>query len=251
MKVFISCLKRLKYPLVVLFWFAVWHVASVLIDNTIILVSPIAAFTRLFELAAQGVFWQSVSFSLFRVITGFVLALAAGVFMAALTSRFKFLHTLTLPLFNVIKSIPVASFVLLVLFWLNSRNISLFIAFVTVLPIVYFNTYAGIKNTDAKLLEMAKVFNVSKLKTILHVYAFAVLPHIISAASTGLGFAFKSGIAAEIIGFTRGSIGFNLNAARNFLQMEDMFAWTIAIVLLSFTIEKLFMVFLKRVEKWQ
>ncbi|MDR2183912.1 MAG: ABC transporter permease subunit [Clostridiales bacterium] len=244
MRRFIS---SLKYPFAVLFWLAVWHVASEIIANSIIIVSPIAAFARLLELAAQGHFWQSVGASLFRIVLGFVLALVLGV-AAAATSASKFLYTLTLPMFNILKSIPVASFIILAWMWMSSQNLSTFIAFVTVLPIVYFNTYEGIKTTDAKLLEMARVFRVGSYKIARDIYFPAVLPHVVSAASSGLGFAFKSGIAAEIIGLARGTIGFNLHTARIFLQTADVFAWTIAIVLLSYAMEKIFKLLMKKVK---
>jgi NitT/TauT family transport system permease protein len=232
----------------VVFWLAVWHITSEIIANSIIIVSPIAAFARLFELAGQGFFWQSVGASLVRIMAGFLLAMAAGVVVAALTSGIKFLYTLTLPMFNIVKSIPVASFIILAWMWMSSQNLSTFIAFVTVLPIVYFNTYEGIKTTDEKLLQMARVFRVRPHKRVRDIYFPAVVPHVVSAASSGLGFAFKSGIAAEVIGLARDTIGFNLHTARIFLQTEDVFAWTIAIVLLSYAMEKVFTLLMKKVK---
>jgi len=245
MKRFIS---SLKYPFAVVFWLVVWYVGSVIIANNIIIVSPIAAFARLFELAQQGHFWQSIGSSLMRIMLGFVMALVIGVAIAALTSRIKFLYTLTLPMFNVMKSIPVASFIILAWLWMSTQSLSTFIAFVTVLPIVYFNTYEGIKTTDVKLRQMAWVFRVPWHKTVRDIYFPAVAPHVVSAASSGLGFAFKSGIAAEIIGLARDTIGFNMHTARVFLQTEDVFAWTIAIVLLSYAMEKVFMLLMRKVK---
>ena len=249
MKTFIT---SSKYLLAVLFWLVVWHLASLHIASDIMLVSPIAAFTRLFQLATQFAFWQSLSFSMIRIVSGFFLAIVMGIIIAALTSRSKALYILFLPAFNAIKAIPVVSFTILAIMWVESLNLSLsfFIAFITVLPIVYFNTYEGIKNTDAKLLEMSKVFVVSYKKIILHVYVPSVLPYVVSAAASGIGFAFKAGVAAELIGRVNHTIGFNLQIARNFLQMSDLLAWTIAIVLLSYMMEKFFLLLLKGVEKW-
>jgi len=246
-KIFIS---SIKYPLAVLFWLVLWHVASAVIGQSIILVSPIAAFVRLFQLAVTVEFWGSISFSLIRIVVGFSLALSLGVIFAAVTSRFKVLYTLFLPLFNTVKAVPVASFTILAILWIGTSNLSVFIAFVTVLPIVYFNTHEGIKNTDKKLLEMSKVFAVARYKVVACIYIPSVLPHIISAAASGLGFAFKAGVAAELIGLARNTIGFNLHTARIFLQTADMLAWTIAIVLLSYIMEKIFLFGLKGVSKW-
>jgi len=248
MMIFISIVKRL---LVVLFWLSVWHVASVIIGSAIVLVSPIDTFVRLVELAGQGHFWRSIGSTLIRIVSGFGLALVCGVLLAAFTARIKFLYALFLPAVNVIKAIPVASFAILALMWVGRANLSVFIAFVTVLPIVYFNTYEGIKNTNPKLLEMSKIFAVSLPKIILRVYFPSVLPYVISAAASGLGFAFKAGVAAELIGRVSDTIGFNLQVAQNFLLTADLLAWTATIVILSYLMEKIFLLCLKRVEKWQ
>ena len=244
MKNFIS---YLKYTLAVFFWLAVWHIASLIIASPIVLVSPIAAFGRLFELAAEAAFWQSVSFSVIRIVFGFALALLLGVLLASITAKYKILYILFLPALNIIKSIPVASFTILALLWIVSHNLSVFISFVTVMPIVYFNTYEGIQNTDEKLLQMAGVFKVPAYKTILHIYLPQILPYVVSAAASGLGFAFKAGVAAELIGLARNTIGFNLHTARVFLQTADVLAWTIAIVVLSYLMEKVFHLLLLRI----
>jgi len=248
MRTFISVI---KYLLAVLFWLTVWHVASLVIGSAIVLVSPIDTFVRLLELARQGHFWHSIGFTLIRIVSGFVLALVVGILLAAFTSGRNFMYTLVLPAVNIIKAIPVASFAILALMWVGRANLSVFIAFVTVLPILYFNTYEGIKNTDPKLLEMSKIFNVPLPRVILKVYFPSVLPHVLSAAASGLGFAFKAGVAAELIGRVGNTIGFNLQVAQNFLLTADLLAWTVTIVLLSYVMEKIFLLCLKRVEKWQ
>jgi len=183
-------------------------------------------------------------------VLGFLLALFAGIVLAAISARLKFFYILLLPAINTIKSIPVASFTILALWWVQASNLSIFIAFVTVLPIVFFNTYEGIKNINTKLLEMAEIFRIKHYKKTLHIYAPAVIPHIVSACASGLGFAFKAGVAAELIGLIDNSIGRNLHTARIFLETADLLAWTITIVILSFIMEKIIHFCLKRILLW-
>ena len=60
-----------------------------------------------------------------------------------------------------VKSIPVASFIILALLWLrNTGNLAVFISFLMVLPIVYTNTLTGIRQADAQLLELARLYRV-------------------------------------------------------------------------------------------
>jgi NitT/TauT family transport system permease protein len=216
-----------------------------------VIVSPRAAFLRLFELGATADFWTSIGFSLGRIMTGFALALTAGVAIAALAAASKLFHRLVLPAINVVNAIPIASFVVIALMAVRSGNLSVFIAFVTVLPIVFYNTHKGIVSTDPNLLEMARVFNVPMWKKAVYIYLKTVAPYVLSAASAGIGFAWKSGIAAELIGVVSGTIGANLHTARLFLQTADLFAWTIAIVFLSYVMDRLFRLVFGRIMKWQ
>ena len=138
--------------------------------------------------------------TLSAVVLAFVLALAAG--------RWPVVEVLLRPLMLTIKSIPVASFIILALMWLRSAgNLAVFISFLMVLPAVYTNTLAGIRETDARLLEMAAVFRVPPAKRVRYLYVPAALPYFRSACTVGLGLCWKSGVAAEVIGITSGSIG--------------------------------------------
>ena len=178
---------------------------------------------------------------------GFLLAFGVGIILAAISAKIKIFYQLILPAINVMNAIPIASFTIIALLAMSSANLPVFIAFVTVLPIIFFNTHKGIQNTDPQLLEMANVFRVPTWKKIYYIYIKSVAPYVVSAASISIGFAWKSGIAAELIGVVRGTIGANLHNARIFLLTADVFAWTIAIVLLSYIMERVFRLVFGRV----
>jgi NitT/TauT family transport system permease protein len=240
MKVSSSFRKLLYTILVFLFWLLVWEIAAAWVGSTIILVSPRLAFARLFALAQTGDFWLSIATSMRRIMLGFFLALGAGVLVAVGARASWIFHRLILPAINVLNAIPLASFVLLVLFLLGRDNLSVVVPFVMVLPIVFHNVYKGITNTDPALLEMAQVFYVPLWKRVFYIYIRCVMPYLLSAASIGIGFAWKSGISAELIGIVQGTIGGNLHNARMAILSVDMYAWTIAIVALSYAIDRIF-----------
>ena len=240
--------KYAQYIPIILFWLVVWEVANALIESNLIIVSPRETFARLFALGQTADFWSSIGTSLGRIMQGFFLALGAGIVIASISARSKIFHRLMLPAINTINAIPIASFTILALMAMRSSSLPVFVAFVTVLPIVYYNTHKGIVSTDPLLLEMANVFNVPPWKKVVYIYLKTVAPYVLSAANAGIGFAWKSGIAAELIGFVRGTIGANLHIARTSLLTADLFAWTIAIVLLSYLMEKAFRLVFGRME---
>ena len=126
-----------------------------------------------------------------------------------------------------------ASFTLIVLYWVRSFNIALTISFLMVLPIIYMSTYNALTNMDSKLIEMAKVYNVPAIKKAFKIYLPLTAPYIFSACSVALGFAWKSGIAAEVIAPLAQSIGRELYFSNINLRTADMFAWTAVIVFIS------------------
>jgi len=224
-----------------MFWLLVWQGLSIYIGREILLVSPFSVLVRLLELGQQLTFWTAIFFSLTRIMIGFILATLTGISFAIFAARFKVIEDLLEPLILFTKATPVASIIILLLIWFSSRNLAIIVSFLMVMPIMYTNVLSGIKNTDDKLLEMAQVFKMSFGKKIRYIYLFQILPFFKAACLLGVGLSWKSGVAAEIIGIPRGSIGANLHQARIFLATPDLFAWTITIILISSLCERFFM----------
>lgn len=233
--------KRLVTLVCVLFWLALWQVGAMLLDQKLLLVSPLETAARLIELVPSAEFWRSVGFSAARVLCGFALGLFSGTALALLAGKVRFVKTLLAPLVSAVKAVPVASITLLALVWVSSRNLSVLVSFLIALPIVYSNMLEGIESLDPKLNEMAELFRIPAGKRFAGIYLSQLLPYFRSASRLAIGLSWKSGAAAEIIGIPSGSIGEKLYEAKIYLETADMFAWTITVVLLSWLSEKLFL----------
>ena len=140
-----------------------------------------------------------------------------------------------------VKAVPVVSFIILALVWLNAPQLPLFISALMVFPPVYLNVLTGIAGADRKLLEMARVFRVPFRRQLRGIYLPAVLPYFRAAVSLALGLCWKAGIAAEVIGLPGGSVGEALYNAKVYYETADLFAWTVVIVAVSVVFEKLFL----------
>lgn len=241
--------RRWTTILAVLFWLLVWQAVSMKLGQEILLASPVSVIKRLGELIFTSEFWRSAAFSCGRIAAGFLLALVLGIVLAVLAYRFGMAEILMSPLITVIKSTPVASFIILCLIWIPSKNLSVFISFLMVLPVVYTNMLTGIRQTDRKLLEMAQVFCIPVRKQIFTIYLSQVLPYLVTACTLGLGLCWKAGVAAEVIGVPSGSIGEKLYHAKIYLNTPDLFAWTIVIIAISFLFERCFLWALGRLAK--
>ncbi len=223
--------------LVAAFWVAVWQIVAWMVGRDFILASPLAVIKRLGELAPTWDFWTTVGLSLGRITLGFALAAVVGSLLAALAATLRVVDVLLSPLISAIRSVPVASFIILVLLWADSGKLATITAFLIVLPVVYGNVSEGIHQRDRKMLEFASVFRIPRRRRILAIDIPAVRPYFAAACRIGVGLAWKSGVAAEVIGVIDGSIGERLYEAKIFLDSASLFAWTIVIVALSMACE--------------
>lgn len=223
----------------ILFWMAVWQLASMAIAETLLLPSPLSSARALVALVTTGIFWQSIATSLWRIGLGFFLGLAVGCLLAALAAAFTLVEALLRPLMMMVQATPVASFIILALLWVSSRALSTFTSFLMVLPVIYGSTLAGIEAADPKLLEMARVFRLGFWRRVKAIYLPALAPGLLAACQLALGLCWKSGVAAEVIGLPKGTIGERLYQAKIFLMTPELFAWTAVIILLSWAFGRL------------
>ena len=226
------------------FWLLVWEGASLALAATtggrmLLLASPVQALGRLLALAGTAAFWQAVAFSSLRILGGFLLACALAAVLAPLAARFQWVRDLLSPLVAVVKAVPVVSFIILALIFFSSENLSLLISALMVFPPVYLNVLEGIGHTDRQLLETARVFRVPRRRQLWGIWLPAVLPPFRAAVSLAAGLAWKSGVAAEVIGISAGTIGEQLYAAKVYVRTADLFAWTLVIAVLAALLERL------------
>lgn len=217
-----------------------------LIKQEILLVSPVLAIQTLVRLMGTSAFYRSILGTFGRILLGFALALSVGTLLAALAARWRPVRILLHPPIAVINATPIASFAILALILIGSKNLSVFISFLMVLPVIYLNVLNGIESADAKLIEMANAFKVSRLRQLGAIYAPAAVPYLLAACQVALGMCWKSGIAAEVIGQPPFSIGTALYQTKIFLATDELFAWTLAVILISAGVERLALLGLNR-----
>lgn len=243
-KTFIKIAKSVS---VLAFWVIVWQIIALIVDSETLVATPFCTLKNLVRLASEKQFYIIVGGSVFRILTGFFAAVILGSFLGICTAKTPFIDKLLSPLLYVIKATPVASFIILALFWLSKETIPSFISFLMVLPIVYGNIYEGIKNTPKELIEMTKIYNFSFKKKLTKLYIPTVTPYFIAGAKTSLGLAWKAGVAAEVISYTENSIGINLNSAKTYLETANIFSWTLTVILISIILEKALMFGINRI----
>lgn len=225
----------------------IWQLVAMLVKQPILLVTPVSVCKRLATIWLEAEFWKSIGFSMVRIIGGFFLGLTVGSSLAILSNRFKLAENLLWPYMVTIRSVPVASIVVICLLWLSSKNLSVFISFLIVVPVIYQNVLTGLRNRDIELEEAAMVNGATFRQRFRYVNLPQLAPYLISACTVTIGMSWKAGVAAEIIGTPKGSIGQKLYLAKIYIDTDDLLAWTVVLVILSIICEKLIIMLIKTI----
>jgi len=233
--------KRGKTVLIAAFWLVLWQIFTFILNNSILLSGPLEVFDYLKDHIPTVSFWKTVGNSFFHVFSGFFLAFIIGFLLGVFSAKHSFLEELLSPFLQFVKAVPVASFVVLLLIFAGSGRLSVWVAFLMALPIIYQNVLEGIRNTDTGLLEMAKVYGMSLRNRIFFIYRPALMPFLMSSSKVALGMSFKAGVAAEVIGTPDFSIGERIYMSKIYLDTAGLFSWTFVVIALSFLFEKLFL----------
>ena len=239
-------LRALKKPAYLLIsiaaWILLWQYAADRLDKSVLLPRPGRVLKAFAELVKSERFGTILRSSLLHIATGFAAALVIGCLLAVLCRFSDLAAAIMIPPMKLVKTVPVVSFIILLLLWVKPERISVVISFLIVLPVVYENVSRGVRETPESMVDMARIFRVPLLRRLRFLYLPNAVPYATAAVSSGLSLCWKAGIAAEIIGLSKDSIGRQLYDAKLYLDTENLFAWTIVVILVSVVMEWLIMI---------
>ncbi|MEG1559724.1 MAG: ABC transporter permease subunit [Clostridia bacterium] len=208
-----------------------------LINRDLIFPTPLATLNALIDLIIESSFLMGILFTLLRIVAGYSLGVVVGIALGILTAFYPFFNTLLRPMLGIIKSTPVSSFIILVLLWVTVGFVPVLISFLMVTPLIWSAVHEGIISTDPLLIEMADFFKVKRKKKLIDIYLPSIKPLLYSACTTALGFAWKSGVAAEVLSQPQFSLGKTLYESKIYLETDKLFAVTAVVIILSILLE--------------
>ena len=224
---------NLRRILILICWLMLWQILHLAVSNTIIMAGPAETASVFFALVRTSVFWSAVLSSLGKILAGFFSGYICGFLLASPASKNSLLRDFLSPAVSLCKSVPVASFVILALLIAGSSLLSVLISFIIVFPQVYTAVLSGYSNADQKLAVLADIYRMPRIYRFAALYLPALSPFLLSSFRVSLGMAWKSGIAAEVIGAANNSIGEQLYLAKIYLLTSRLFAYTAAVIMLS------------------
>ena len=218
----IDRLRRIAPPLAVLaaliavWWWAVARAESAIFPT------PWQVVTGAYELAQDGSLWEHIASSLFRVGTGFGLAVLVavplGLWMGWVGGAYRTFN----PIFQMLRPISPIAWIPLAILWFGVGEVSpVFLIFLSsVFPMIV-QTTSGVHTIERRYLRAAANFGVSRAVLFRRIVIPAVLPEIIVGMRIGVGVAWLVVVAAEMIALHSG-LGYLIMDSRNAGNRYDL-----------------------------
>ncbi|CAB3703307.1 ABC transporter permease [Trinickia soli] len=162
--------------------------------------TPLDVFHTALHVAGSNTFSTNIVHSLRRIFLGFFIALGSGVGLGLLIGRYRVVKQLLMPAIEVLRPIPAIAWVpLSIMLWPTTESSIVFITFIGAFYPILLNTVDGVESLDGVLLRAGRCLGASEAQLFWHVILPGVLPNIFTGLAVGMGVAWVSLIAAEMI----------------------------------------------------
>lgn len=239
----------LKKIIIISIWLMIWQAASMMTGLELLFASPVCVLKELLVLMGTGEFYIVIMHSFLRITCGFLLSFIIAVFLGCLAGRYQMVQDFLAPAIHLMKSLPVAACIIIILMWFGSAQVSMIVGGMVVIPIVYTSVVQGIHHLNRQMNEMADVFHMNLARRVRYIYFPQIYPYVESNCRVALGMCWKAGVSAEVIGLAKYSIGSEMYYAKLYLLSADLFAWSIVVILLSMLFENVFLWILRLLQR--
>lgn len=192
-------------------------------------------------------FLVSIGTTLLRACAGLLLSLAAASITAFLLNRSEAIRFLFMPWLSLLRSVPVISFILLALIFLNPEMIPLLIAFLTMYPLLTENLLKGLMNRRDSWKILARQFHLNAWNRLFQINYPQLKPYLFSGLASAVGFGWRAIIMGEVLSQCVDGIGKRMKEAQVFIDVPELIAWTLVAIVLSWLTDKL----ISRLSDWQ
>jgi NitT/TauT family transport system permease protein len=214
----------------------VWWLASLPLPH-FVLPGPPRVLEALTGLSASGDLWSNLGITLGRVAAGFIMATLIGLPLGILLGANRRLGEFFEPIIPVMNTVSSAIWAIFAIIWFGISNATtIFVVFMTAMPLIITNVWQGTRTVNADFIELAHTLRMPQYKVMAKIYLPTILPHFFSGARLAFGFGWRVSLVAETLGSSSG-VGYRLRQAADLIQTDQVFAWTITLVVMMAALE--------------
>lgn len=193
-------LGALSIGIVLLLWHVATHYRLDLYIRFNNIPTPAQVLDKVVEVNQSTKFLTSIAISLRRILLGFAVAAVLGVALGILIGRYRLVRQLSMPALEMFRPIPAIAWVpMSIMLWPSNEVSIVFITFLGSFFPILLNTVHGVESIDPVLLRAARSLGAGERRLLWHVVLPGALPHVFTGLAVGMGVAWVSLIAAEMI----------------------------------------------------
>ncbi len=197
-----------------------------------------SVFAKLIEILTTPELLKNIGVTFFRLFLAMTISAILGTALGVLSVVLPTIKEVVKEMLNIFQVVPPVSILIMAIMWFGLNGVpAIFIVVVSLIPLIAVNMIDATDNVDVKLLEMAKVYQLSKFDIIWRIYIPSVREQLWTAIKIGLTMGAKILVMGEVLTTTTG-IGGQITTARLNLEPEAVIAWTVITVCLYFLLEK-------------
>lgn len=225
-----------------------WEILALSINKPVILPYPLDVFKAMIRQISDTGFYVALGYTIFRMIKGLLLALAFALLSGIISGLFPAFEQYFSVIADIIKTIPNVSYIIIILIWLGSERSVSAISFFILFPTLYTHILMGMHSVEQSVQEISLLDRMPLLTRIRVVHLPYLLPHLFAGIKVSIGLGFKVSIMAEILGAVRAGVGREMSIARTYVEMDEILAWTIWIIIISMLIDAIFDIIIRKFE---
>ena len=162
--------------------------------------TPAEVFNQLSQVGLSNKYLVNIAISVRRILTGFFIAIAIGVPLGLLIGKYERVRDLFMPCVEILRPIPAIAWVpMSIMLWPNNEAAIVFITFIGAFFPILLNTIHGVHSLDGVLIRAGRCLCANEAQLFWNVILPGSLPHIFTGLAVGMGVAWVSLIAAEMI----------------------------------------------------
>ena len=213
-----------------------WSLIANLINDTKLLPSPAEVMASIKYHASQELF-QNITITLYRVFASFFIAMIIGTAIGLVMGRKKTFDDYFDGWLILALNIPALVTIILCFIWFGLNEMAAIIAVaINKIPTVTVIIREGAKALDNRLIDIGKIYKLSKLSILKRIILPQLFPYIISAARSGLALIWKIVLVVELLGRSNG-VGFKINEFFLMFDTTSILAYTLTFVVFVMAIE--------------
>ncbi len=214
----------------------VWWLSSLSVPHYI-LPGPTRVWEALQIITGNGDLWGNLGITFWRVAVGFVFATLVGLPFGIVLGANRRAGDFFEPVIPVLNTVSSAIWAIFAIIWFGISNATtIFVVFMTAMPLIITNVWQGTRTVNADFIELAQVLRMPDWKVMSKIYLPTILPYFFSGARLAFGFGWRVSLVAETIGSSSG-VGYRLRQAADLIRTDQVFAWTLTLVIMMATIE--------------